>query len=70
MQKPDAWKIICHVISNLKKDFKLKTLPFQRIFINFGEWQSQVRTKGLNANDCHAHINIVLKKEVIDSSQK
>jgi len=62
MQKLEAWKIICQVINTLINDLKLKNLPFERIFINFGNWQSN--------NSGHAHVNIVLTREAIDSSQK
>jgi len=62
MQNSDAWKRICRVINNLKHDLQLKSLPFLRIYFNFGEWQS--------SNNGHAHGNIVLSKEAIDSRQK
>jgi hypothetical protein len=72
----EAWEIFCQVVDKLQNDLKLKTLPFERAYINFGYWQSQVsrngqpRNDGFKPEDCHAHINMVLTSEAIVTSKK
>jgi len=65
MQKIETWKVIWQVIDKIKNSLPLNELPIERIYINFGGWQSPVKTNQLEPGDCHAHINIVLTEEAI-----
>jgi hypothetical protein len=65
VQKKGTWEIIWQVIAYIMKSLQLKTIPVERIYISFGSWQSQIETNKLKPSDCHAHINIMLTKEVI-----
>lgn len=60
--RPYAWEIFLEVVNRLQRDLNLETLPFERVFVNFGQWQSNP------AND-HGHINMVITQEAIESSK-
>ncbi len=62
-----AWEIFWQVVDNLQYDLRLKELPFERVYINFGKWQTQAYGNDLKPNDCHAHLNMVLTTEAINS---
>jgi hypothetical protein len=60
MQKKETWATLCQLIHQLKTDLHLKNLPIERIFFNFGSWQSNPHVR-------HAHANMVLTKEAIEA---
>jgi len=65
VQKIETWNIIREVIDYITESLHLNELAIERIYVNFGGWQSQAYTRQLKPNDCHAHINIVLTEEAI-----
>jgi hypothetical protein len=58
VQTTEAWEAVSQVIDYLEEKLRLKNLPIERIYISFGDWQSQANS--LKPEDCHAHINLVL----------
>jgi len=67
---PEAWDAVVQVLLDIKIGCKLNKMPFERIFISFGYLQSQAGRHGLKPDDCHAHINIELTKEVIEACKE
>jgi hypothetical protein len=67
VQKEETWKIVWKVINDIIDSLQLKELPIERIYINFGHWQSQTKNDRLRPRYCHAHINIVLTKKAIEA---
>jgi hypothetical protein len=65
VQKEETWETIRQLIDDIKRALKLKELPIEGIYINFGHWQSQAKNGRLPPSYCHAHINIVLTKNAI-----
>ncbi len=65
VQKIETWNIILEVIDYITKCLQLNELAMEKIYINFGGWQSQAYTGQLKPSDCHAHINILLTEETI-----
>lgn len=58
-----AWQTFFKVVHRLQYDLALTRSPFERVFIHFGGWQSSPLAD-------HAHINMVLTNEAIQSADK
>ena len=69
MQNKEAWEFVREVINWIKTELNLDEMPIEKIFVNFGHWQSQCRGRRSPAT-CHAHINIVLTKKAIEACKK
>ena len=67
VQTEEAWKAVWSVVHDIQVGLKLKELPIERVYINFGRWQSQAGNSGLTPSECHAHINILLTRRAIEA---
>lgn len=70
MQKEDAWKFVWEVIEGIRAELNLDEIPIEKIFVNFGRWQSQCAGSERPPATGHAHINIVLTEEAIEACEK
>ena len=64
LETSKAWRAVFEVLQYIQRELKLEELPFNEIFVNFRDWQSQ------HPWSRHAHINVKLTKQAIDACQK
>jgi hypothetical protein len=68
IRRVNTWKAIAKVVKQLENKTGIAQ-PVELIALNFGAWETQL-SKDPEADDCHAHIHVVLTKEAAIAAGK